>query len=287
MTKRNLALAYASGEPLFRGDGFATFLETFRGNVDADLAVVTHDIPDDVRDDLEADGVRVVPSADVHFLYRDRHLSFYRFLNDHGHRYGHVLVADSRDVLFQADPFDWVAEWKSRYGSITGDHRFLDHFVVLTAEGFKMADSGFACVEHFEFQRDVPMPYMCEDKDRWVINAGVFLGTPRALQDWHFLVWTTTMKTIGRCTDQATVNWLMRHLEDDDAYQVSFPSHDNLCLTGEGVKEGAVRPEVRNGRLYNELGKPYYLVHQWDRLPQEVAASLIGARKPCDTSTSA
>jgi hypothetical protein len=107
---------------------------------------------------------------------------------------------------------------------------------------------------------------MKEDKNRWVVNGGTFLGTPRALQDFHFLVWITTMKTIGRCTDQATINWLMYYLEHDDTYQVSFPQHDNLCLTGEGVKEGAVEPILKDGHLFNPKDLMYFMVHQWDRL---------------------
>jgi hypothetical protein len=107
---------------------------------------------------------------------------------------------------------------------------------------------------------------MKEDRSRWVINAGVCMGTPRAIQDWHFLVWITTMKTIGRCTDQATANWLMYYLEDDDAYQISFPQHDHFCLTGEGVKEGAVEPTLTEKGLCNPLGSLYCMVHQWDRL---------------------
>lgn len=268
LRKENLILTYASGEPLFRDKSFWVWVNTLNNVPDADAVILTHDIPPDVREKLEDRGVVVVDvsAKDIHFLYRDRHLSFRNYLNDHGHKYKYVLVTDCRDVMFQANPFDWVQVWKDRHKNIRGCLTFLDHFVVLMAEGFKMTQSGFACIEHFEFQRDVPMPYMKEDKDRWVVNGGTYLGTPRALQDWHFLVWMTTMKTIGRCTDQATVNWLMYYLEDDSTYQVSFPQHDNLCLTGEGVKEGAVEPLLKYGRLFSPKDEPYYMVHQWDRL---------------------
>jgi hypothetical protein len=268
LRKENLVLTYGSGEALFRDQCFWVFVNSFLKNVsNADLIILTHDMPEDARDALDKLGVTVVDvsAKDIHFLYRDRHLSFYKYLNDHGHKYKHVLVSDCRDVLFQSNPFDWIGDWKARHDNIKGCHTFLSHFVILMAEGFKMAQSGFACIEHFEFQRDVPMPYMKDDKNRWVVNGGTYLGTPRALQDWHFLVWITTMKTIGRCTDQATVNWLMHYLEDDDTYQVSFPQHDHLCLTGEGVKEGAVEPILKDGILHNPQGKPYHLIHQWDR----------------------
>jgi hypothetical protein len=268
LRKENLILTYASGKQIFEDPCFWAFVNSQKHVQNTDCVILTHDMPGNVRDCLDRREIAVtdIPAKDMHFLYRDRHLSFYNYLNDHGHKYHHVLITDCRDVVFQANPFDWVSEWKQRYKDIKGNHEFLNHFVILMAEGFKMSQSGFACIEHFEFQRDVPRPYLKEDKNRWVVNGGVFLGTPRALQDFHFLVWVTTMKTIGRCTDQATVNWLMHYLEHDDAYQVSFPQHDNLCLTGEGVKENAVEPILKEGQLFNPKDKLYYMIHQWDRL---------------------
>jgi hypothetical protein len=268
--KENLILTYASGQEMLNSPEFWVFIKSFERNVpDADLVVLTHDMPEDVEAKILHNcrsQVRRIPAADMHYLYRDRHLSFWNYLNEHGHKYGLVLSTDSRDVVFQANPFDWVVEWRARHDTIHGDKGFLDHFVVLMSEGFKMAQSGFALVDHFEFQRDVPRPYLREDRDRWVVNGGVFLGTPRAMQDWHFLIWVTTMKTIGRCTDQATVNWLMHYLENDDTYQISFPQHDHLCLTGEGVKEGVVEPLLKDGFLLNSKNQVYKMVHQWDRL---------------------
>lgn len=270
LRKENLVLTYASGEQLFKDPCFWAYVKSFKKNIpNADLVILTEHMPEDVEDRLLASDVTEVvrvPAEEAHFLFRDRHLSFWKYLNNHGHKYKLVLVTDSRDVVFQANPFDWVGEWKERHKNIKGQHDFLNHFVILMAEGFKMSKSGFACIEHFEFQRDVPMPYMKEDKNRWVVNGGTFLGTARAIQDWHFLVWITSMKTIGRCTDQAAVNWLMYYLENDDTYQVSFPQHDHLCLTGEGVKEKSVSPILKEGKLFSPQDKLYYMIHQWDRI---------------------
>lgn len=279
--KQNLILTYASGAPIFDDPCFWVFVRSLGKVPTADCVVLTHEMPGDARGRLSWAGVKVVDieAKDMHFLYRDRHLSFYRYLNEYGHHYDHVLVTDCRDVVFQSNPFYWVPVWRDRYAAVRGPKRFLSHFVVLVAEGFKRAQSGFACIEQFEFQRDVPRPYMQDDHNRWVVNGGTFLGTPRALQDWHFLVWTVTMKSIGRCTDQATVNWLLHYLEHDDTYQITFPQHDHLCLTGEGVKEGAVVPRVAQGLACSPAGPMYHMVHQWDRVPdlkEQVLARYAG-----------
>jgi len=268
--KENLILTYAAGESLFKSKTFELFVNSLDHIPNADVVIITHDIPDFYKNKLVAQGVYVIdfPSTFMQYLYRDRHYAFWDYLNNHGYKYQYVLVTDSRDVVFQANPFEWVDEWKSRFDKINGDKTFLNHFVILTAEGHKIQQSGFACIDQFEFERNVPEVFQKKDKNRYVINGGIFLGTPRALQDWHYLIWVTTLKTIGGCTDQATVNWLFYHLENDDTYQISFPQIDNLCLTGEGIKEGVIHPTFKEDCCFynSDNGKKYYILHQWDRL---------------------
>lgn len=268
LRKENLVLTYASGKDI-NDDDYWVYFNSLRKIPNGDHVVLTHDMPDKMRETLADMGDIEVVDVDpksMQNLMRDRHLAFWDYLNDHGHKYQYVLVTDCRDVVFQANPFDWIGEWKTRHDQIKGYKGFLDHFVVLVSEGFKMPQSGFACIEHFEFERDIPLHHLKENRNRWVVNGGTMMGTPRAMQDWHFLVWSVSTKCIGRCTDQATVNWLLHYLEHDDTYQVCFPMHDHLCLTGEGVKVGGFTPIEKDGLMYSPQNKLYYIVHQWDRI---------------------
>lgn len=262
----NLILTFASGEKLFNDPSFWIWANTAK-RIDIDVVVLSHNIPDLARKRLWDMDIEVedVDLKEMHSLYRDRHLAYWRYLINHGHKYKYILTCDCRDVVFQLNPFDWVSKWMLRHTNIQGAKTFLDHFVIMTAEGHKASQSGFACVEHFEFERDIPDVFKKENKDKRVVNGGIFLGTPRAMQDWHFLVWTTCLKTRGRCTDQAAVNWLIHFLEEDETYSISFPQHDNLCLTGEGVKEG-VEFVLKDGLVQNKQGETYHLIHQWDRV---------------------
>jgi hypothetical protein len=265
--KENLVLTYASG-PVFNTLTFWVFINSFKNISNADLVVLTNNIDTESRSKIINRGFEVVdvPEGEAFYLFRDRHLHFYNYLNKHGHKYNNVLITDSRDVVFQANPFDWIDIWKNRINEIKGDVSFLNHFVIFTSEGFRRSESGFACIEHFEFQRDVPMPHLKNDNSKFVCNAGVTLGTPRAIQDYEFLMFMTSMKTIGRCTDQASLNYMLHFLADDKTYQISFPQHDNLCLTGEGVKVGSVEPILIDGKLFNPKNELYFMIHQWDRL---------------------
>lgn len=250
--KENLILTYASG-PTVESDTFWVFIKSAKFD-NADIVILTHDMKINHRNLLSKLGIEIVdvPAGEMYYLFRDRHLHFWNYLNEHGSNYNRVIVTDSRDVVFQSNPFDWKNE--------------KNHFVTFMAEGFKRSESGFACIEHFEFQRDVPQPHLKENSDRWVCNAGVIFGTSRAIQDFEFLMFSVTMKTIGRCTDQAALNYLLHFLERDPAYQISFPQAENLCLTGEGIKQGSVCPVVKDDTVCAPNGLPYHIIHQWDRI---------------------
>ena len=268
MLKENLILTFASGNRFFEGEGFWYFLKSLQNVLSADLVVLTIEMPDLVEGLLTELGIRVVraPASKVEDLLRDRHLLYWEYLNDWGHLYKYVFTTDSRDVIFQSNPFLWIEEWKGRFANIHGNKQFLNHFVILTSEGFRIMQSGFACIEHFEFQRDVPPKFMSDDKTRWVVNGGIQLGTPRAMQDLHFLRWMVSLKTLGNCTDQAGLNWIFRYLGEDDAYSVSFPQTDYLCFTGQSYFDGGPQAKIIDGKICDQKDRPYHIVHQWDRV---------------------
>lgn len=272
--RSRLVLTFGTG-PVFDDVCFWSYVRSLDRVPDADHVVLTDNISEAAREDMELYDVHLVEIPKVQNLFRDRHLAYWNYLNDHGHKYEHVIITDCRDVLFQFSPFEWVADWKSRFDSIHGNKDFLNNFVVLTSEGFRVSRSGFACIDNFQFQSDMPKEHLKEMKDKWVVNGGVSLGTPQALMNYHFLVWATMLKSRGQCTDQSAINYLMAVLEEDATYSVSFPQHDWLCLTGEGVKENVVVPKFEDGFLKNPNGRSYALIHQWDRLDDSLRQSLL------------
>lgn len=272
-------MTFASGEEFFKQDGFWVWCHSASKVCNADKVIVTHGMPNSVRDKVLEMGFHIfdVPLNKTPCILRDRHLAFWQYLNDHGHKYEHICICDSKDVVFQLNPFDWVDEWRDRFARIKGNKSFLEDFVILTSEGFKQSQSGFARIEDFEFQRDVPPQFLNENSDRWVINGGVTIGTPRALQNHEFMIWTVAMKTIGRCTDQASLNYLMYYLDEDATYSVSQPWNDTLCVHGEGVKEGFVKkPLLKDGLVVSPyLNEPYFIVHQWDRMDDDLREQIL------------
>lgn len=276
MLRRNfLTLSFVTNE-IFENkkhrEQFFVYLNSAKRNIsDCDYVLLTHNLTSEWEQVLKNQGAWVVfVKTPIEHLFRDRHLCYRNYLLDHGHKYKHILISDSRDVFVQKNPFDWIKSYKKRFDKIKGNHNFLNNFVILTTEGFKMSRSGFATVENFKFERDISPSYRADTKDQWVVNGGVSLGTPDALKNFHFLIWSIMSKNTKDYTDQAAINWVFSFLKDDQSYSVSFPQHDNLCLTGEGVNEGVVEPYYENGFIKNSfLKQPYCLVHQWDRIESE------------------
>ena len=275
LRRTNLILTFGNG-PVLSDPCFWSYVQSTKRVPDSDVVILTDDnLSEEILDELDRYDVNYVPVPKITNLFRDRHLAYWNYLNEHGHKYRHLIITDCRDVLFQQSPFDWIDDWKTRFGNVHGNKDFLNNFVVLTSEGFKVSQSGFACIDNFEFQNDVPEVHRKDIKDQRVVNGGVSLGTPQALMNFHFLIWATMLKTRGRCTDQSAINYLMSILNEDASYSISYPQHDWLCLTGEGVKEGVVQPQHEDGVLKNPLGHPYAVIHQWDRLDNSLRQSLL------------
>lgn len=238
---------------------------------DCDHVYLTNNLKDEWKNCLlEDDSVDVVEfKHPIKHLFCDRHFAYWEYLIDHGHKYKEILISDCRDILFQKNPFEWVNEWKSRFEKIKGNHKFLNDFVIVTSEGFKMSRNGFSTIENFKFEQDISPNFRAKTKEQFVINGGVSLGTPLALKNYHFLIWSLMSKNTQDYTDQAAINWAFTFLKEDETYSISFPQQDTLCLTGEGVKEGVVSPSFQDGLIKNSLlDQSYFMVHQWDRMDQ-------------------
>lgn len=245
-------MTFAGGEKFFDNLEFWRYVDSLSCIKNSDFVILTHCMPDAVKDKLIECNISVVEidQKQVQYIYRDRHLCFYNYLKSKKQEYKYVLVTDCRDVIFQGDPFDYIQNVNRQ------------DFVLMTSEGHRVKQSGFSCIERFEFDKDVPLQFR-NHNNGFVINGGVFAGTLNAMKNWHFLVWSTHLKTKGSCTDQAVVDWLSNYL--DEEYILLHPQDDCFCVTGEGIKEKAVQIELKDGVVYSKDAQKYYIVHQWDR----------------------
>lgn len=251
---KKLIATWASGEEFCNSIGFATYLKSlkvFSSSV-VDIVVFTHDMPLNIRQKLSSFGILVedVEPSDVHFLIRDRNLAYWKFLIKHHDEYHLCIFTDSKDVVFQTNPFNIFRS---------------SDFCALVSEGMTHAQSGWNSIDQFECQRNV-REFEISLSNEQVINGGVIIGSPHRLRELFLLLWTNTVRAVGNCTEQAVLNYLYQFLKHDRDFYLCDPKTSSFCLTGEAVKEGYFKPVFQDGLfLHPETKVPYAIIHQYER----------------------
>lgn len=245
---------YASGESFCNSDGFKTYISSLKNIPNADFFIFTHDMPESVQNELSHINIVKVDKNKIHYLMRDRNLVFYEWMCENYDLYESFLFTDSKDVIFQDNPFE--------FENING--------AILASEGMKHKDSLWNLNDQSQSQINV-REFTIEIQEKPVINGGIIMGNGPILKNHFLLLWTNTIRSIGRCTDQGILNYLYQWLEKTHKYTVMCPLISNFCLTGEGVKQGVVKSDFRDdGCYYYSLyDQKYAIVHQWDRLPEK------------------
>jgi len=249
----NAVVTWASGESFCYSDGFRSYIGSLCNIKDSDFFVFTSDMPNDVRSSLKEQGIHVVdfPSDQIRYILRDRHLAYFNWLSQKSEDYDLFLFTDSKDIVFQTNPFD---HWNTKP-------------VMLVCEGMEHKQSLWNLNDQSQVQLDV-REFRLPIQERPVLNGGVIMGKGTCLKYHFFIIWSNTLKSIGSCTDQGVLNFLYNWLEYNPDYSITDPRKDNFCLTGEAVKERWVQVVFENGLYKNLQGDTFSIIHQYDRLPQ-------------------
>jgi len=283
---RPIILSVACG---YQPGQLAPFIDSWRRHLPAaDLVVIAGQLPEETDRYLDAAGVRTVPAdfnlnclrgwrkgwyrlhlagwmAALHrtrgllglgsevdslyahvaegafHLYSQRFFHYRRYLEHFGWKYSHVLLVDIRDTIFQGSPFP-----------CEGLHVF--------AENEPIATSHFArrwfqlSYGNATFRRLGAHSMLC---------AGVTLGDLAAVRRYLEINCSESLKV---CTvndvDQAVHNYLI--------HEQLMPATVHGYGTGPAINLNAVplaSLRVVDGRLLNDQGRPFAVVHQYDRVP--------------------
>ena len=240
----NLLLTWASGEHFCKLPDVEIFLKSSK-LVKADKLVVGHDLNEEAISLFEQYSFKIlrVKNKLVNYVLRDRHFHFWQYLLDQ--EYEAVLHCDSRDVLFQTDPFKELD---------------LNNKIYFIDEGVPSTSSGFHLIEQLEFQKNIPQSFKTNIRTPFVLNGGVTIGSFELMKNFHMWMWAGSLNSHST-TDQAALNFFFNYLKKDKTVNVA---PDWFCLTGEAVKDGFSTPFYDND-FYSPNGKKYSIFHQWDR----------------------
>jgi hypothetical protein len=181
-----------------------------------------------------------VRRASLH-IYSQRYWVYRDFLRAYSGRYSHVLMADSRDVIFQANPFPCAGLHSFGENETIGASHFARRWFQLSYGGGT-------------FRRLAPNAFVC---------AGVTLGdTPAVLAYLDAMCAESLRVRDYGGVDQAIHNYV---LHTGLAPATVHPFGEGCAINLNNIKLSALR--VESGRLLNAAGEPYAVVHQYDRVP--------------------
>ncbi len=187
-------------------------------------------------------------------LHCARHVHFRAFLAECGGGYSQVMMADTRDILFQRDPFDFeMPDGLSVFLEDPGPIGANVSNSTWIREGFGEA-------------------VLNELADKRIYCSGTIFGSPAALRDYldQVLQIYAERKPV-RTIDQATENYIL-YKQPPKKWR-AFDNDNGPVLTMTNMKPERFRFNEQ-GLLVNTAGRVFNTLHQYDRHP-ELAQQLL------------
>lgn len=177
-----------------------------------------------------------------------------------GEKYRYVIAVDVRDAVFQHDPSRWL------------DQHMGDKKLVVASEGLRYADEEWNRGSMLEaFGADV----FSKMSHRLVWNAGTFAGEHAFVRELCDEVYKRSIERNAQYSDQAAMNVLLS--SEPFAAATLFESGELAwaCQGGTMIDHGTdpdyakkyrgVRPLLDGDIVRTSAGKPFCIVHQYDR----------------------
>ena len=189
-------------------------------------------------------------------------------------QYRYVITTDTRDVIFQKNPSDWIEEHSAD--------------LILSSEGMLYKDEPWGkknyeeCFGSYFFKRI---------ENRLINNVGVIAGGFDNVKSLMLMIYQLSLQRPIAVVDQATFNFI---INDDNYAQLGklfTNNHDGWAIqlgtTIEAVRSGAgdlgqlyrtdpnfkyeyqdMQPKIYgDGKVVNDVGTVFTIVHQYDRVP--------------------
>jgi hypothetical protein len=193
--------------------------------------------------------------------------------------YNHVIVTDTRDVIFQTNPSEWL------------EQNLTMHELVASSEGMRYKNEPWGNSNLFQSFGGY---FHNKLKDNYIYNVGVIAGTMMHVKSMMLTIFQMSLGRPIQIVDQAVYNFILNIPTIRKDVYFSECSNDwavNLGTALDAVKAGSgdlgkyacedqvamkeyvmnfedVQPKVQDdGFVVNPDGKKYSVVHQWDRVP--------------------
>jgi len=202
----------------------------------------------------------------------ERFLHIYEYLR-RAEPYDWVVTTDVKDVIFQSDPFEFIKE-QSVETYENGEIMNIKHDLLFASESMLYKDEPWGNQNLL----DTFGGYIHDKfKDNEIYNVGVLAGTGEAIKALVINIFASCIGKPIQICDQSTFNFMIsqppytktsRYLKSEDGW---------ACQLGTTVDPAKIEqfkpllleesPIMEGGIVKTSKGKPFTIVHQYDRVP--------------------
>jgi uncharacterized protein YozE (UPF0346 family) len=194
-------------------------------------------------------------------VHTERFIHIYDYIRNNG-PYRFVITTDVKDVVFQRNPVEYLEE-----------HCELNN-LIFSSESMKYEDEPWGNQNLL----DTYGPYVHNIfKENEIYNVGVLAGRGDAMRDLAINIFTScTNRPIPIC-DQSTFNFMIsqhpytdtcKYAKSEDGWACQLgTTADPSKMTDFEPKLLEARPTLKDDKITTSTGEPYYIVHQYDRVP--------------------
>lgn len=277
---KDLIIGYASG---YTFDQLKPWVNSIKASgFTGDISLLSNSLDKETSEKLASLGVSVriyntgpgiIAPHVIRFFYLWETL---RGVNAADSSYDKVLVTDTRDVVFQKNPSEYLKTKNT-----------VD--LISTSEGLAYKDEAWNKGNLYQSFG----PYFYDLlKDEVVQNVGVFAGTPLIMEGLMLFIYQLSLNRPIPVVDQAVFNLIMNtepyysgHLLAEEEFCCNLGTTLLAAESGAGdiglewmknpkAKEEYLaayklgQPKIKDGKVLTSAGKEYFILHQWDRVPE-------------------
>ena len=267
---------------------------------EGEVALVCTNISMETVDQLTARGVKVILygkfdvvsnsyTFDQHMFapHVARFFYMWNFLQENQDAYNWVIATDTRDVIFQKNPVEWL--YRKTFLEDDYGREVINYKLVGASEGLFYKDEPWGNQNLLDtFGPIVHEVY----KNKLICNVGTIAGRASYMKDLMNMIFQMSINRRIPIVDQAVFNFIINQEPyqsiffetwNHDAWAIQLGTSSKAIEAGSGDIGKLVcanpdqmitylktyldkQPVFENGRVLNHNGEEFVIVHQYDRL---------------------
>jgi hypothetical protein len=227
-----------------------------------DKIIISFGVPQKTIEYLSENGFEIYSfESNGRHIVVERFYALWSLLNSLD-SYRYIITTDVKDVIFQLNPSEWLE-------NNMGEKKILVSSECLTYINEDWGNNNLK-VSYPQFYDQC--------KDNIIYNAGTIAGDYEYMKDFFLHIFNLSLLGNDSQPDQAALNILIHHHPFKDIVKFSNQEEGWCCQLGTTLDPKVKSkylpllleptPNYSNGEVYNSKNEKFYLVHQYDRVPE-------------------